>query len=94
MKKLKQILIPVAVVAVGVLGAFATQMSDNSNNIMLAAEQGWIDNPTPCTLSYMCESSGPYICTAILDGQPYVVRGKFSSTDVRCDKVLFQHELP
>lgn len=91
MKKLKQILIPVAVVAVGVLGAFATQMSDNSNNTFLATEVGWIDNPEPCQQEHMCDVEGTYVCTAIIGTTQKVVRGKFSSSDTSCLKPLFQN---
>lgn len=92
MIKLKEILIPAAVVAAGVLGAFATQMSGNSSNAMQILEPGWIDNPTPC-------SQGPYtvcslipgeVCTIQIDGVDHVLRGKENLGDVTCPMPLFR----
>lgn len=90
MSKLKEILIPVAVVAAGVLGAFATQMSESSNTAQ-ALEPAWIDNVAPCAEDpYMCASLGSEVCTIIIDGVERQLRGKYNSSDATCPKVLFK----
>lgn len=91
MNKLKEILIPVAVVAVGVLGAFATQMSGNNNDAMLVLEPAWIDNDVPCqTDPYMCSTIDGEICTVLVGGTEHELRGKENPNDATCPKPLFK----
>ncbi|MBA6153843.1 hypothetical protein [Gelidibacter maritimus] len=90
MAKLKEILIPIAVVAVGVLGAFATQMSGSSSAAQVL-EPAWIDNIMPCeTDPYMCSPFEGEACTVIVDGVEHKLRGKYSSSDSDCPKPLFK----
>ncbi|QQU02175.1 DUF6520 family protein [Myroides odoratus] len=92
MKNLKQLLVPIAVVAVGVISAFATQMSNTNESLLEAStpELGWIENETPCQIEHMCYSDGDYLCTVLIDNQRYPVKGKFNPNDTECTKTLYQ----
>lgn len=92
MNKLKEILIPVAVVAVGVLGAFATQMSGNNSDAMQTLVPGWIDNPAPCNQGpyLMCSKERGDVCTVIIDGVEHELKGKNNSSDATCPVPLFK----
>lgn len=91
MTKMKEILIPIAVVAVGVLGAFASQMPGSSSDAMLVLEPAWIDNEIPCkTNPYMCAPEGSEICTVTIAGVDHVLRGKKIDEFATCSKVLFK----
>lgn len=77
-------------VAVGVLGAFASQMSESSSSAQVL-EPAWIDNIMPCeTDPYMCATIGPEVCTVLIDGVKHVLRGKYDSSDATCPKILFK----
>ena len=91
MTKLKEILIPIAVVAVGVLGAFATQMPGSSSNAMQALKPGWIDNPIPCkTVPQMCSTQGGVICTVEIDNVTHQLRGKEFPESATCPVILYK----
>lgn len=91
MIKLKEILIPVAVVAAGALGAFATQMPASNSSAVQVLEPGWIDNPVPCeTVPEMCSPTGLDICTVRIEGVDHVLRGKYNPSDADCPKPLFK----
>lgn len=93
MINLKQILVPVAVVAVGVLGAFATQMSVSNDVALQTLKPGWTDSPEPCTENQkMCSISGPNVCTVMLAGIPHQVRGKINPNDKTCPQGLYQFD--
>lgn len=90
MTKLKEILIPVAVVAVGVLGAFATQMPGNSNGMQIL-EPAWIDNDIPCEKPYyMCSTTGPVVCTVMIDGVEHQLKGKNNPLDSFCPRTMYK----
>lgn len=92
MTKLKEILIPIAVVAVGVLGAFATQMPGSSSNAMQVLEPGWIDYPNPCNRGpyLMCSTTEGEVCTVMIDGVGHRLKGKYNPSDADCPKPLFK----
>lgn len=95
MKKMKQILVPFAVVAVGVLGAFATQMSDKNDVVLQTMKPGWTDHVAPCSQNEtLCLVSGAYTCTILVDGIKKELRGKEAINDATCPIPLFQNENP
>lgn len=79
-------------VAVGVLGAFATQMPGSGSNAMQVLEPGWIDNPEPCRQGpyLMCSTQGGEVCTVIIDGVEHELKGKKNSSDGTCPVPLFK----
>lgn len=95
MKKMKQILVPFAVVAVGVLGAFATQMSDKNDVVLQTMKPGWTDHVAPCSQNEtLCLVSGAYACTIIVDNVKMQLKGKRNINDATCPVLLFQSENP
>lgn len=91
MTKLKEILIPIAVVAVGVFGAFATQMPGSSSGAMLVLEPAWIDNDVPCEKPpYVCATTGSELCTVVIDGVKHELKGKNNPLDNFCPRTMYK----
>jgi len=88
MKKFKQNLIPLGVMVLGAVAAFASQAK---KDIALAHEYGYINLVNPCDYSIDCDNVGTKTCSIMLNGTEYVARGKWSPGDVTCTKPLFEY---
>ncbi|WJS96784.1 DUF6520 family protein [Flavobacterium johnsoniae] len=79
-------LLPVAVFALAIAGAFASSPNGKATNVS-APEQGYINNPNPCSESIDCNNQGSEICT-IEDTNQQVFGLNASGTT--CNKVLYK----
>lgn len=78
--------LPVLLMVIAITSAFAFQ--NESKETTAVAEIGWVDHPLPCQIEETCENLGGEICTVMYQGVERQVKGKFSSTDISCDKTL------
>lgn len=79
--------LPLAVFALAIIGAFASQKVDNK---VLAPETGWINYPTPCNVSVSCRTEIGPVCTMFHLGQERQAYGKVNPNDLTCSKVLYK----
>ncbi|MBA5792693.1 hypothetical protein H1R17_01485 [Flavobacterium sp. xlx-214] len=89
MKKIKQSLLPLGVMVLGAVAAFA---SHSSKTAVLADEAGYVtlDLTKPCEILVECSNTGSIACTAEVNGVTHNAYGKWSINDVDCEKPLFQ----
>lgn len=87
----KQALMPLAVVVLGVVGAFATN-AKKQNQQVKTIETGYVTtNPSqPCNLAIECSNINGPVCTIMLDGVQHQAFGKLNPADVSCAKVLYR----
>lgn len=78
--------LPLLLMVVAITSAFA--LHHEGKEITAVAEIGWVDHPLPCQIQETCENEGGEICTVMYQGAERQVKGKFSSTDLSCDKIL------
>lgn len=80
----------IAVFAIAILGAFASQKSTSK---VLAPETGWIDTPAPCQVATECSTiDNGTVCTLLYNGQVQQAYWKDQPTDATCSKILFRVE--
>jgi len=92
MKKFKQSFIPLGVMVLSAVAAFATQGTSGSN---FAPEAGYITtNPNmPCAELVECDNSGGPACTVLVGGVLHTAYGKVNPSDAWCTKPLFQKRI-
>lgn len=79
--------LPIAVFALAIFGAFASQKTESKN---LALEVGWVDAPSPCQVQVTCSNDLGPVCTMFYQGQNRQVYGKVNLTDPTCSKILYR----
>lgn len=89
MKNFKKSFLPLGVVVLSAVVAFA---SHSSKTTVLADETGYVtlDPTRPCEILIECSSTGSIACTADVNGVTHNAYGKWSINDVDCEKPLFQ----
>ncbi len=92
MKIFRNSLIPLGVMVLSAVAAFATQQTSDSS---LAPEYGYIStNPNvPCSEAIECDSQFGLTCTVLVDGVQHTAYGKVNPTDSWCAKPLFQKRM-
>lgn len=89
MKNFKKSFLPLGVVVLSAVAAFA---SHSSKTTVLADETGYVtlDLARPCEILVECSNTGSIACTAEVNGVTHNAYGKWSISDVDCEKPLFQ----
>lgn len=78
--------LPLLVIILAITSAFALQ--NDGKDVTAVAEMGWVDHPLPCQIPESCENLGGEVCTIMYEGVERQVKGKFSSTDLSCERTL------
>jgi hypothetical protein len=73
--------------SLAITGAIASQQFADKK---IAPQTGWIDAPSPCTISVVCSTNLGTVCTAIYQGQIRQAYGKVNPNDATCTKVLYR----
>lgn len=79
---------PIAMFLLAIVGAFASQSSDNS---VKALQTGWIDTPSPCSIPVQCNTVVTQFCTLMYQGTTRQAYGKVNPGDATCAKVLYKN---
>lgn len=85
--KIFKISMPIAIFALAIAGAFASQKSDSKT---VAPQTGWIDAPSPCKIQVSCSDVLGPVCTMFHQGQNKQAYGKVNPSDATCAKVLYR----
>lgn len=85
--KFLKIGMPIAVFALAIAGAFASQKLDNK---AATSQLGWIDSPSPCTIQVACSDVVGPVCTMFHQGQNKQAYGKVNPTDLTCSRILYK----
>lgn len=88
MKKMKKSLLPLGVMVLGALAAFASQSSPESEFV---PEYGYATiNPSmPCAERVECDDTGSVLCTVLIGSTLHTAYGKENPNDSWCKKELF-----
>ncbi|MFD2907930.1 hypothetical protein ACFSX9_04205 [Flavobacterium ardleyense] len=76
-----------AVFALAIMGAYASQ---NTDNLVLAPQTGWIDTPSPCEIPVSCSTEFGPLCTMVYQGEVKQAFGKDNLNDATCAKELYR----
>lgn len=89
MKNFKKSFLPLGLVVLSAVAAFASQ---SSKTAVLADEPGYVtlDLSRPCEIEVECSNIAGMACTAEVNGVTHDAYGKWSINGVACEKPLFQ----
>jgi len=85
MKNFKQSLIPLGVMVLGVVGAFASQKTANP----LATVIGYATVESPCDMDILCQDEGGPLCSIWVNGVEHQAFGKDAITQ-ECNVELYR----
>lgn len=80
---------PLAVFAIAIGGAFASQGSTEGN---LLPETGWVDTPSPCMVQVECSDIEAAVCTGFYNGELRQAYAKEHLSDATCAKITYQRQ--
>ena len=80
-------IVPVATFMLAIGGAFGSKDSAADD---FAAETGWINSPTACSVSKQCDTQLNDECTIMVNHVPVQAFGKTSESPLACTKILYE----
>jgi len=88
MKKIIRTILPILILSIAVISAFAFK----GYNETIVLETGWINLPgNPCAIEVQCNNTpSDFICNAFYNGTIYQAFGKPNPNILICNKILWR----